>query len=563
MEAARSKTIEQWFVAIEQGQLVLPRFQRRLAWSDKQVIGLFENILRKPALPIGVLLTLEVSGEEPFKSRPIFSAPEPKDTPQLHLLDGQQRMSALWMALNNTFEDKVFYVDFSEDEEDEERDDNADYVTVRKQRTYYRDGKVYPRWTEFTSETSYTNIVPLYILRPGDEGANLMKMWVAEMADGDQDLAFDLMQRASDLRTRIASYPVPFLFLGSEISKSTALDVFINMNTSSTPLKAFDIVVAQVEDAKGDSLHDLVDELINENPSLASFSKPEDLVLSVAALISGQAPLKKNYLEAKFGEKLSDNWGRIQKGFKRGLDHLKDLKVFGDKLVPSDTAIYLLISLWAMAKEGGDEEGNARNLIESVFWRACLTDRYGKTSATRGFQDFKFLSTRLDKAGDLNGCALFDNKEYPLPSMEDYMRAGWPSRKDRIPRAIALLSLQRGAFDLKDGSKAKTSNVNLRHWHHIFPAGYLKKDRNDSFVTRALNCALISGQTNQKFSAKPPEQYLRETADASDLGNKTLKKALKSHLIPYKAMTTNDYEEFLKVRAENIMKYVEKIISKY
>lgn len=557
MEAARSKTIEQWFVAIEQGQLVLPRFQRRLAWSDKQVIGLFENILRKPALPIGVLLTLEVSGEEPFKSRPIVSAPTPEGVPQLHLLDGQQRMSALWMALNNSYDNKVFYVDLSANEEDEERDDNADYVTIQKQKTHIRDGKIYPRWTEFTSETSFTDIIPLHVLRPGDEGAKAMKKWVAEMSDGDQDTAFDLMQKASDLRTRIASYPVPFLSLGSEISKSTALDVFINMNTSSTPLKAFDIVVAQVEDAKGDSLHDLVNGLIADNPSLAKFSKPEDLVLSVAALVSGQAPLKKNYLDSRFGEKLSDNWNEIETGFKRGLDHLKDLKVFGDKLVPSDTAIYLLIALWAKAKQGGDEEGNARNLIERAFWRSCLSDRYGKTSATRGYQDFKFLSTKLDKADGLKKCALFNNELYPLPTLEDYMRAGWPSRKDRIPRSIALLSLQNGALDLKDGSKAKPSNVSARHWHHIFPAGYLKKDRTDSFVTRALNCALISGQTNQKFSAKPPEQYLRETADASDLGEKALRKALKSHIIPYKTMMKNDYEKFLKARAKKIMDYVD------
>lgn len=558
MEAARSRTIEQWFVAIEQGQLVLPRFQRRLAWHDKQIIGLFENILRKPALPVGVLLTLEVSGEEPFRSRPITSAPNPKSLPQLHLLDGQQRISALWMALNDTYEDKTFYVDLSDNELDDDADLNADHVIVSKVKTFVRDGKIRPRWAEFNSENTTTDVIPLRVLRPGDEGAKAMKAWVSDMAEGDQDLAFDLMQKASELRTRIASYPIPFLSLGPETSKSTALDVFINMNTSSTPLTAFDIVVAQVEDEKGHSLHDLVAGLTDENPSLKTFRKPEDIVLSVAALVSGQAPLKKNYLTAGFGKALSENWDEIKRGFSRGLDHLRDMKVFGDRLVPADAAVYMLIAFWAKAKVGGDEEGNARDLIEKTFWRSCLTDRYGKTSATRSYQDFKAIAPHLDSAKDLSDCALFDDDLYPLPSVDDFRRAGWPSRRDRMARVIALISLQKGGLDLKDGSKAKSGNVSKRHWHHVFPAGYLQQDRNDAYVSRALNCALISGKTNQKFSDKAPELYLRETADASD-DEKALRKRLKSHLIPYKAMTENDYETFLDKRAEMVAAFVQKL----
>ena len=43
MQGTNFKTIEQWFSEIEQGQLVLPRFQRHPAWKDNQVAGLFEN----------------------------------------------------------------------------------------------------------------------------------------------------------------------------------------------------------------------------------------------------------------------------------------------------------------------------------------------------------------------------------------------------------------------------------------------------------------------------------------------------------------------------------------
>ena len=41
---ARSKTIESWFSMIDQGQVVLPRFQRHEAWRAVQIEGALENI---------------------------------------------------------------------------------------------------------------------------------------------------------------------------------------------------------------------------------------------------------------------------------------------------------------------------------------------------------------------------------------------------------------------------------------------------------------------------------------------------------------------------------------
>ena len=107
---ARAKTVEDWFAMIRDGQITLPRFQRYEAWRPHQVEGVLENILRRPSLPIGALLVLEVGNEELFVSRPLSGAPAPKTRPQLHLLDGQQRMTALWRALNDNYHDFTVFV---------------------------------------------------------------------------------------------------------------------------------------------------------------------------------------------------------------------------------------------------------------------------------------------------------------------------------------------------------------------------------------------------------------------------------------------------------------------
>ena len=97
---ARNRKIEEWFQWIADGAVVLPRFQRYEAWGYGQVESLLESVVRRPSLPVGALLMLEVGDEPPFIARPIVGAPETGKA-SYHLLDGQQRMTALWRIITD------------------------------------------------------------------------------------------------------------------------------------------------------------------------------------------------------------------------------------------------------------------------------------------------------------------------------------------------------------------------------------------------------------------------------------------------------------------------------
>lgn len=149
---ARNKKIEDWFSLIKQGQVVLPRFQRHEAWRQAQVVGLLENVLRDPPLPIGALLTLEVGNEELFHSRPIVGAPKPQSKPSLHLLDGQQRMTALWRSLTGDYlrDGMGVFISLKPGEPDEEADaaeiENVDAPRVEAVKRWERKGVLQPIW---------------------------------------------------------------------------------------------------------------------------------------------------------------------------------------------------------------------------------------------------------------------------------------------------------------------------------------------------------------------------------------------------------------------------------
>ncbi|OAN57234.1 DUF262 domain-containing protein [Sphingomonas sp. TDK1] len=553
---ARNKKIEDWFAMVKQGQVVLPRFQRHEAWKPTQVAGLLENILREPPLPIGALLTLEVGDEELFHSRPIVGAPEPQSKPSLHLLDGQQRMTALWRSLNGDYPAHDVFVSLASAQPDDgetevEVQPGVDAPVVRLIGRWDRRGVREPAWANDPVATLELGLIPLPILCPGSAGEATMKAWEAAVEHSPL-FTREVGRRVDRLRQRVAKYDIPFLSLSSTTGRDTALDVFIRMNTSATPLKDFDIVVAQLESATGDSLHDMVEELADAVPLARNYGRIEDTILSVAALLMNKPPLKKTYLEMSFGKAFAEVWPRLKHGFRHGIEFLQSEAIFNDRSLPSEVAVYLTCALWADVPEHDfDKGGNARALIRKALWRCCYTDRYGKTSATRAYADYRVLrATIAGEATDM--CELFDEESYPLPTLADLRAAGWPGRKDRLPRAIMATGLRRGGLDFADGASITATNFYSREFHHLFPVGVLSGDRKDERVNRALNCALITWTTNRRVGAQTPSTYIRARAEAAHLGEAGVRQRLESHLVPFDALVADDYDAFLDARAARI-----------
>jgi hypothetical protein len=541
---ARSRSIEAWFSMIEQSQVLLPRFQRHEAWRAAQVEGVLENVLQHPSLPVGALLTLDVGSEEPFHSRPIVGAPVPPagHRPQMHLLDGQQRMTALWRSLNNDYPDMTVFVSLADP-------DKPDVEIVRR---WDRRGVRQPVWADDPVSTFERGFVPISLLRPGALGESRLNSWMAS-AIMDAEQRMDVFQKVHRLRSRVATYIIPFLSLPVTTDKEVALNVFIKMNTSASPLRDFDIVVAQIEEAMGASLHTMVEDLKTTTPAVRRYGDAEDIVLAIGALLQGRAPLKKTYLERSFGAGLAQIWPDLQRGLQDGLAFLAEEGLGDERRVPTEVAVILVCALWArVPHEAADAVGRARVLIRKVLWRACLTDRYLKTSSTRTYADFKTLSEMISSIEPSIAPDLFDETAYPLPVVDELIKAGWPTRKDRLPRAILAMSLRKGGLDFADGAAATPDRLAQREYHHLFPVSLLGGDRSDERVNRALNCALVTWRTNRVIAANSPREYLEHRTNAASLGEAEVRHRLASHLVPYDALSAGNYSAFLLERADLI-----------
>lgn len=222
--------------------------------------------------------------------------------------------------------------------------------------------------------------------------------------------------------------------------------------------------------------------------------------------------------------------------------------------------IYLTSALWAhVPVDGADQEGRARTLIRKAVWRASFTDRYLKTATTRAFADYKSI---LDLISDPSSTAtpdLFDEAQNPLPIAAELIRGGWPSRKERLGRAIIAVSLYGGGYDFADGAKATSDNVRYREYHHVYPKSLIQSDFPDQEVNSALNCALISWKTNRKIAAKNPKQYLEERAADANATEAQVRHRLESHLVPYEMLLDGDFRSFMDARASLIHASLQKL----
>lgn len=537
---ALNRTLPEWFSAIRAGTLRLPRFQRFEEWSRGQIESLLDTVIR--GLPAGAALLLQVGDEERFISRAMIGAPATPPNVRVteHLLDGQQRLTALWRAFHDDYGDRTFFVWFDKDEEE-----SGEMARVYGQGRWLRNGKLFPLWADDPRGIHERNYIPLRLLRPG-EVAGEVGRWCDDATAGDIEESRALERRIQGLRERVITFNIPYLSLEATTPKDVALDVFIKMNTSYVRLSAFDILVAQIEAEAGESLHDLLTKLEGRVPAVRAYLDPEGLILDVASLRENRAPTLTSYNRLDVS-RLVTEWSDVVEGVAWAIEFLEQERIFDGERLPTIPVIRLLAALHRWVPPALDERGAASRLLRKYIWRAFLTRRYDSSAATATLQDFRALRDVLQNNKSEGDVPIFREEDFPLPEAEELTRANWPRTKDTLGRAILAIAIKRGARDLADDSEARRENLLRREYHHLFPEALLVKDGGleEREAHRALNCALITWNTNRAISAKEPLKYLRErvqgTGLAEELGLEEIKTRLASHVVPFDALNVGDY----------------------
>ncbi len=572
---ARNRRLPDWFARLHSGQVKLPRFQRLESWSHNEVDNLLETVFR--GRPIGAVLTLEIGDKEPFISRPIEGALDTNAKVTEHLLDGQQRLTALWKSFKDLYENRTYFARCKDIK------DNSDQV--HGQARWMRKGRKYPLWADNAQEVWKRGMVPISLLDP-DTTFGEVSRWCRSVSFDSSSEQEELTERIIELQTTIRETNLPFLGLPVNTSPDDAIDVFIKMNTSSVPLKTHDIVVAQVEATTGKSLRDLEGGLHSAVPSAERYIDIPDLVLRVAALREDRPPTITSFIRLDFS-RLADEWNEIQLGIEGAIGFLEDERIFDAERLPSVPVVQVIASIWSLMPQALDAHGSARALLRRYLWRSFFTNRYDRATNTAALQDFRGLKSRIIGKQQDDPIPVFNDEHHPLVDVGELLNAGWPRSRNTLARAILAVSLRTGGRDFADDKPANHDSLKEREYHHLFPDSLLKNDgrMEDHEINRALNCALVTWNTNRTISAKEPMKYLRERVERATPGEghsiwaeEQVKSRIASHAIPYDALNVGgyaeiacedarsqrirqDYQTFLEARAEMIHKKIVRLCS--
>ncbi len=545
---ARNRPIKDWYSKITTGEIKLPRFQRFEAWDRQRICSLLEVVIHN--LPLGITLVLDVGDEEKFISRYLETAPETDNRVHEQLLDGQQRLTALWRAFHNNYESETYFV-YLEEFDDYDEDEECDDLTVYCRGRYKKNGMTYPLWCGDPAQCLKRGLIPTQLLKPEDIDKVIDK-WIDEATKplrptdaGELEAFFGFKKRVSDrikdLRSVVANYNLPYLSLPAQTDKAVALNVFINMNTNSKPLTTYDVIVAEVESVMGQSLHDLQEALDENQPNVSRYSQLSDLILTTSALLQNAFPNQRGAWDMDKVEMVR-NWKTMELGLGRMADFLKAEGIFDRQRLPTNAVLAVIAALYADIPDSGDKRGQDELLLKRYVWHAFFTDRYENAAATNAYADYVALQRLIRGACRDDGTHYTVHdvpvfKDHELADPEELLTAEWPRRATIRGRGVLAVACRLGAQDFATGEILNAQNVENRHYHHIYPDALLKEAEIDGFV--ALNCALISDKTNMAIGRKDPVEYMKDRYKWTSA--EIVAQRLHSHLIPIPELANGGY----------------------
>lgn len=528
------------------------------------MLDFLNSVIQDNDAPLGVLMALRVdANNQPFKTRPLHGTLDSSRKCNFHLLDGQQRLTALWRSMNDDYEDRTFFVYFKED------------FTFNKVASEAKVGKN-SSWVNDPIKQLERRCFPIRLLLPVQEQISDIMKWSEDATSNNQEQKA-LMEMIDKIGKRLTKQLLPYLELSQQTSADDAIDYFISVNTSFVKLTPYDIAVAQFEaetSETSDSLRDMADELKDEVSDLAHYVNKKsdigDMMLKIACLMQGKKPTYGNYKKLDF-KRLQKDKGTLFKGVQWAVDFVKGEKILDGRRLPSAVPLRVLPALHQYVPSKGDEKGNAHNLIRQYLWRAFSTDWYEKQANSRLYDDFIALRDAMnDKSFEVKATTegiektVFDSC---LPEWQALKNELWPKGSGIKKRAILAICLRKGAKDIASNEEISDTNIGKREYHHVFPQGLFTKHRDSESPERALNCILIEEFTNKSWRKSWPGEYLIERM--KNANEKEVRDRLESHLLPTDIVLgakqdTGDslkevYDKFLTERARLVEKEMRKL----
>ena len=560
---------------INEGKVQLPDFQRGWVWDDDHIASLIASI--SLSYPIGAVMLLQTGGDGvQFQPRPVQGVQISNGLkPEYLILDGQQRMTSLYLAMlsgepvptttNKGKEIKRFYyLDVAKSlDPDEDRLDAVLSVPANKMVTSDFGRKIDLDLSTQEKEFSQCYF-PLEVIF--DQTAySAWRRGFQKMFRNDEDKLdlFDSFE--AEVVNRFQSYRVPTIELLRDTPKEAVCQVFEKVNMGGVTLTVFELVTAMFAaenynlredwDKRKDRLHE--QDVLKGMDSTA--------FLTAATLLSSYQrnqkdatkPVtckRKDVLKLTL-EDYKKNADTIEDGLKKTARFLAREKIFDSRTLPYSTQLIPLSVICALLNDTFEIDTIRRKLAQ-WFWCGVFGELYGGANETRFSMDVPDFMTWIE--GKDQPRTIRDSGFSPtrLLSMQSRLSAAY--------KGLMALLMKAGSNDFLSGDSIEiTTYFDLAiDIHHIFPKGYCESKYKRSLWNSSVNKAPLSAKTNRIIGGKAPSAYLTNIEKQSNMDSHRLDEIIRTHEIAPEHLRSDEFENFIRDRASKILDLIEAAMDK-
>ena len=541
----------------EQGGLWLPNIQRYFIWKEEQIERLFDSIMRE--YPIGSLLIWKT--KEPVKIRKFidnykdglkltdFYVPKNKKI-KLIVLDGQQRLQSLFIALKGSYNGRELYFNVLSGREGKEEDIKFEFKFIEPSKADIGHGWVKTKDIVYDNR-EYDEIAESVVekverektlLSFSDEETRLVRKNILKLIKAFRD-------RENIAYTELDSVDNPDAYRLNDV-----VEIFIRANAGGTPLSKSDLMFSLLTAEWEEVEEDLTNFLEELNGTAFDFGR--DFVLKTSLILIGAGA---KYDVTKFRnernlQKLQDSWERIKNSIREVRDFLyKYTFIRDDKALPSYLALIPLIyfnykypSKWGQSNKW---------LLSKWLTRVLLTGAFSGSSDAL----LDALIRKIDEKEDFDINVInteIVNRGRTINISEDSLLDTYYGEK----RLYLIFALWYQDVDFKPAYEG-----NLPWVDHIFPQSKLKeiKEINPETGRKVMkykwwdrdqiaNLMLLSAEENRdEKKDKLPEEWLGDKDDDY----------FEIHLIPKnkELWRLENFEKFIEEREKLIVEKFKEI----
>lgn len=548
---------------IHQGKVQLPDFQRGWVWDDDHIRSLIASL--SLSYPIGAVMLLQTGGEGvQFQPRPIEGVTlEAAIKPEFLILDGQQRMTSLYLSLlsgkpvlTRTSKgkdiDRVYYLEISKClDEGEDRMDAV--LSLPPDRKVTSDFGRKIELDASTNEKEYElGVFPLPALFDQTTYNGWRRGFQKHFRTDDARLdQFDNFE--SEVLGRFHSYRIPTIELLSNTPKEAVCQVFEKVNTGGVTLTVFELVTAifaadnfNLRDDWRDRENRLHEHAVLRAIDATNFLTACTLLASYRRHVDSGAAVsckRKDVLRLSL-EDFKNSADDVEKGMITAARFLAREKVFDDANLPYSTQ---LIPLSAICAHLGNrfEEDQTRQKLARWYWCGVFGELYGGANESRYAFDVPEVLNWLDGGDEPRTIRDAGFDPVRLLSLQSRLSAAYKGLYARLMKAGSLDFLNADPIEI-------TSYFDLAiDIHHIFPSSYCQKQGlPKSKWNSVVNKAPLSSRTNRTVGGRAPSEYIAALEGGHHkLPPERVDELLASHKINPLLLRNDEFDLFIRDRA--------------